>query len=58
MKGSNYKTKFFRYIHRVGIQKHISPHSLRNNLAKYCLVLRMDAYTANASCMWRSSVGA
>ena len=42
---SNYETNFAKYIRRAGIQKHISPHTLRNNFAKRCLMSGMDIYT-------------
>lgn len=42
---SNYETNFTRYIQRAGITKHISPHTLRNNFAKRCLMSGMDIYT-------------
>jgi len=40
-----YETNFAKYIRRTGIQKHISPHTLRNNFAKRCLMSGMDIYT-------------
>ena len=30
---------------RSGIKKHVSPHTLRNNFAKRCLMAGMDIYT-------------
>jgi len=45
LKVSNYETNFIKYIQRAGITKHISPHTLRNNFAKRCLMLGMDIYT-------------
>ena len=34
MQVCTYETNFAKYIRRTGIQKHISPHTLRNNFAK------------------------
>lgn len=45
LKVSNYETNFTKYIQRAGIKKHISPHTLRNNFAKRCLMSGMDIYT-------------
>ena len=45
MQVCTYETNFTKYIRRVGIQKHISPHTLRNNFAKRCLMSGMDIYT-------------
>ena len=42
---SAYETNFAKYIRRARIQKHISPHTLRNNFAKRCLMSGMDIYT-------------
>ena len=42
---SNYETNFAKYIKRAGIEKRISPHTLRNNFAKRCLMNGMDIYT-------------
>ena len=42
---SNYETNFAHYIERAGIKKHISPHTLRNNFARRCLMSGMDIYT-------------
>ena len=40
-----YEANFRRYLERSGITKHISPHTLRNNFAKRCLMAGMDIYT-------------
>ena len=45
VKVSQYESNFRRYIERSGIKKHISPHTLRNNFAKRCLLSGMDIYT-------------
>jgi len=45
LKVSNYETNFTKYIKRAGITKHISPHTLRNNFAKRCLMSGMDIFT-------------
>ena len=45
MQVSNYEANFSKYIRRAGIEKHISPHTLRNNFAKRCLLSGMDIYT-------------
>ena len=45
LKVANYETNFTKYIKRAGITKHISPHTLRNNFAKRCLMSGMDIYT-------------
>ena len=45
LKVANYETNFTKYIKRAGIEKHISPHTLRNNFAKRCLMSGMDIYT-------------
>ncbi len=42
---NNYETNFRYYIKRAGIKKQISPHTLRNNFAKRCLMAGMDIYT-------------
>lgn len=42
---SHFESAFQRYLKRVGITKHISPHTLRNNFAKRCLMNGMDIYT-------------
>ena len=45
MNVSQYETNFRRYVQRAGIDKRISPHTLRNNFAKRCLLAGMDVYT-------------
>lgn len=45
IQNSNYETRFKHYIQRIGIKKQISPHTLRNNFAKRCLLSGMDIYT-------------
>lgn len=45
LKISQYEANFRRYLQRIGIQKHITPHTLRNNFAKRCLLSGMDIYT-------------
>ena len=45
LKIANYEANFRKYVQRTGIQKHISPHTLRNNFAKRCLLNGMDVYT-------------
>lgn len=42
---SNFETNFKNYLRRVGINKEITPHCLRNNFAKRCLMNGMDIYT-------------
>ncbi len=42
---STYEINFTKYIRRAGIQQRISPHTLRNNFAKRCLMSGMDIYT-------------
>ena len=41
----NFERNMRRYMQRTGIEKHISPHTLRNNFAKRCLMSGMDIYT-------------
>ena len=41
----NYEANFRKYMERAGITKHVSPHTLRNNFAKRCLMAGMDIYT-------------
>ena len=41
----NYEANFRRYMARTGINKKVSPHTLRNNFAKRCLMAGMDIYT-------------
>ena len=45
LKVSNYETNFRKYLQRIEVDKHISPHNLRNNFAKRCLMAGMDIYT-------------
>ena len=45
MKVSNFEVNFRKYLHRINLDKHISPHNLRNNFAKRCLMSGMDIYT-------------
>lgn len=40
-----FETNFSNYLKRAGIEKKISPHVLRNNFAKRCLMAGMDVYT-------------
>jgi len=42
---NNYEAYFRKYVQRCGITKKISPHTLRNNFAKRCLMSGMDIYT-------------
>ena len=42
---SNFETNFKHYLKRVGLDENISPHCLRNNFAKRCLMNGMDIYT-------------
>lgn len=42
---SQYEANFRKYLVRAGIKKHITPHTLRNNFAKRCLLAGMDIYT-------------
>lgn len=42
---STFETNFRKYIARAGIEKEVSPHSLRNNFAKRCIMAGMDIYT-------------
>ena len=39
------KYTFKHYLKRVGLDENISPHCLRNNFAKRCLMNGMDIYT-------------
>jgi len=41
----NFETNFKRYLRRSNIDENISPHCLRNNFAKRCLMNGMDIYT-------------
>ena len=42
---ASFETNFAHYIKRCGITKRVSPHTLRNNFAKRCLMAGMDIYT-------------
>ena len=42
---SNFETNFKKYLKRVGMDETITPHCLRNNFAKRCLMNGMDIYT-------------
>lgn len=42
---AQYENSFKRYIKRTGIKKSVSPHTLRNNFARRCLLSGMDIYT-------------
>ena len=41
----NFETNFKRYINRAGLSEEYSPHCLRNNFAKRCLMNGMDIFT-------------
>lgn len=41
----SFESSFKRYLERAGIEKKYSPHALRNNFAKRCLMNGMDIYT-------------
>ncbi len=40
-----FETNFKHYLLRIGLKEEISPHCLRNNFAKRCLMNGMDIYT-------------
>lgn len=42
---SNFETNFKKYLKRAGLKESISPHCLRNNFAKRCLMNGMDVFT-------------
>ena len=42
---SNFETNFKKYLKRAGLKDSISPHCLRNNFAKRCLMNGMDIFT-------------
>ncbi|MBR3991415.1 MAG: tyrosine-type recombinase/integrase [Clostridia bacterium] len=42
---SPFETNFRRYVERAGLSKEYTPHCLRNNFAKRCLMNGMDLYT-------------
>ena len=41
----SFEQNFRKYIARAGIKKELSPHALRNNFAKRCMLAGMDIYT-------------
>ena len=42
---SNFETNFKKYLKRAELNESISPHCLRNNFAKRCLMNGMDIFT-------------
>ena len=42
---SNFETNFKKYLRRAGLNESTSPHCLRNNFAKRCLMNGMDIFT-------------
>lgn len=40
-----FERNFKQYVKRTGITKHVTPHTIRNNFAKRCLMAGMDIYT-------------
>ena len=42
---SDFEKNFAKYCRRAGIKKRVSPHTLRNNFAKRCLLAGMDIYS-------------
>ena len=42
---ANFEKNFGKYCQRARITKRVSPHTLRNNFAKRCLLAGMDIYT-------------
>lgn len=42
---SGFESNFKRHLQRAGLNENISPHCLRNNYAKRCLMNGMDIYT-------------
>ena len=42
---NGFETNFKHYVKRVGLSESITPHCLRNNYAKRCLMNGMDIYT-------------
>ena len=42
---SNFETNFKHYLRRASLSEKVSPHCLRNNCAKRCLMSGMDIYT-------------
>ena len=45
MEITSFESGFTKYLGRAGINKDYSPHALRNNFAKRCLMNGMDIYT-------------
>ena len=45
MEVRSFEGSFRKHLRRTGIEKHFSPHALRNNFAKRCLMAGMDLYT-------------
>ena len=42
---SDFEKNFAKYVRRAGIRKRVSPHTLRNNFAKRCILSGMGIYT-------------
>lgn len=42
---SNFESNFKKYLLKAGLNSSISPHCLRNNFAKRCLMNGMDIFT-------------
>lgn len=42
---TTFESNFKRYLQRAGLNENISPHCLRNNYAKWCLMNGMDIFT-------------
>ena len=42
---NNFEKNFKKYLQRAGLPTNVSPHCLRNNFAKRCLMSGMDIYT-------------
>lgn len=42
---NNFEKNFKKYLQRAGLPSNVSPHCLRNNFAKRCLMSGMDIYT-------------
>lgn len=42
---TGFESNFSRYLNRFGIKEKVSPHCLRNNFAKRCLMNGMDLYS-------------
>lgn len=45
MEVRSFEGSFRKHLRRTGIEKNFSPHALRNNFAKRCLMAGMDLYT-------------